>query len=139
MVWVFLWRFFWFGGWRLNFSFARGGGERQSWLCFCFGLSVKWVIPHRGFNLYFPNYIEHLLSVYLPLILIMLSISYGFICHSYNFFRKMAVQIFYLLYYFLIIEFEILYCLETSLLSDMLSANIVNGLSFILFTVSFTE
>ena len=51
----------------------------------------------------------------------------------------MAVQIFYPLYYFLIIEFEILYFLETSLLSDMLHANIVNGLSFILFTVSFTE
>ena len=49
----------------------------------------------------------------------------------------MAIQIFYPLYYFL--EFEILYFLETSLLSDMLCANIVNGLSFILFTVSFTE
>ena len=85
------------------------------------------------------NLIEHLLSVYLPLILIMLSMSCEFICQSYNFFRKMAVQIFYPLYYFLIIEFEILYFLETSLLSDMLHANIVNGLSFILFTVSFTE
>lgn len=50
------------------------------------------------FNLYFPNYIEHLLSVYLSLILIMLGLSLWVCCHSYKVFRKMTVQIFYPLY-----------------------------------------